>query len=184
MVSNETQFLLALLAIFAGFAFVLFKMIDGKQDKLNTDVASAYEHLRKYTLDPILAEIFGIKRGKYKPNEFFNTPEVIINLSEYRNKLFKFNKVSEMRGSILLMLDLSFKTTVSIVLVIIAFIIINEIFINSVYNTFEINILQAIILDSIILAILVIFLVSFVKKFISINASFKIQITELKGGLP
>ena len=184
MISNETGFFLALLPIFAGFAIVLFKMIDSKQDKLDEDVASTYAHLRKHTLDPILREIIEVKRGKYKPNEFFNAPEVAINLSEYREKLFKFNKVSEMKGNILLMLELSLKTTVGIVLMIIVFITINEIFINSVYNTFGISILHTIILDSIILATLTIFLVIFVRKFISTNTSFKAQITELKGGLP
>ncbi len=139
MISSETGFFLALLPIFAGAAIVLFKMVDSKQDKLDTDVASTYEHVRKYTLDPILGEILGGKRGKYKPNEFFNTPEVVMKLSEYRTKLFQFNKVNEMKGSILLMLDLSLKITVSIVLVIITFITINEIFINSIYNTFGIS---------------------------------------------
>lgn len=184
MISNETGFFLALLPIFAGFVIVLFKMLDSKQDKLDTDVSTTYEHLRKHILDPILGEIFGSKRGKYKPKEFFNTPEVIIKLSEYREQLFKFNKVTEMKKSILLMLELSFKTTVSIVLVIVISIIINEIFINSIYNIFGISILNVIILDGTVLTILVIFLAVFIRKFISINASFKAQITELKGGLP
>ncbi len=159
-------------------------MLDSKQDKLDTDASTTYEHLRKYVLDPILGEIFGSKKGKYKPNEFFNTPEVVIKLFEYRGQLFKFNKVNEMKKSILIMLDLSFKTTVSIVLVIIIAIIINEVFINSIYNTFGISTLHTIILIGTVLAILTTFLVVFIRKFMSINASFKAQITELKGGLP
>lgn len=184
MFTNEIEFLLALLAIFAGFAIVLFKILDTKQDELDKDVSNTYDHLRKHILDPILGEIFGGKRGRYKPHEFFNTPEVTIKLSEYRRELFKFNKVSEMKGSIMLMIDLSFKTTIGIVIVILAFIAVNEIFINSIYNSVEISISQALTIESIILAILATFLAIFVKRFFSINASFKAQVRELKGGLP
>ncbi len=184
MVLDETIFLLALLPIFGGFAITLFKMLDSKQDKLDEDVASAYEHLRKHTLDPILIEIFGSKKGKFKPQEFFNTLEVIIKLSEYRKQLFKFNKVSGMKGSIMLILNLALKTTVSIVFVILVFIAINELFINSDYNTFGINMSHASVLHFIVLIITGTFFVVFVIKFMSINASFKEQITELKGGLP
>ena len=184
MILNETIFLLALLSAFTGFAIVLFKMLDSKQDKLDADAASAYEYLRKYTLDPILEEIIGSKRGKYKPKEFFNTPEVVEKLSEYRRHLFKFNKVSGMKGSIILILKLSLKTSIGIVLVIITFIAINELFVNSAYNTFGISMLHAVILNSVVLVILCIFLAIFVRKFICINTSFKEQITELKEGLP
>ncbi len=86
MILDETIFLLALLPIFGGFAIGLFKMLDSKQDKLDEDAACAYEHLRKHILDPILVEIFSSKKGKYKPQEFFNTPEVIIKLSEYKKQ--------------------------------------------------------------------------------------------------
>ena len=184
MLLDEASFLLALLPIFAGLAIVLFKMLDSKQDKLDADTAGAYDHLRKYTLDPILGEIIGSKRGKYKPHEFFNTPEVIGKLSEYRKQLFKFNRVSELKGNIMLMLKLSLNTTIGILFVVVAFILINEFFINSVYNTFEISILHAVISYLIILSILVMFLVIFLRNFVGINASFKTQITELKGGLP
>ncbi len=61
-------------------------MADNKQDKLDADTASAYDHLRKYTLDPILGEIIGSKRGKYKPHEFFNTHKVIGKLPEQYTK--------------------------------------------------------------------------------------------------
>ena len=184
MSSNETIFLLTLLPMFGGFAYALFKMLDSKQDKLDTDTASAYKHLRENTLDPILGEILGGKRGKYKPQEFLNTPEVIKKLSEYKKELFKFNKISEKKGSIMLLLKLSLKTTVGISLVIVIFITINELFVNSTYNTFGISMQYATTLHIIILSILIIFLGAFVAKFMSINASFKEQITELKGGLP
>jgi len=184
MILDETIFLLVLLPIFGGFAVTLFKILDSKQDKLDEDVASAYEYLGKHTLDPILVDIFGSKKGKYKPQEFFNTPEVVIKLSEYRKQLFKFNKVSGMKGNIMLILNLSLKTTVSIVLVILVFIAINELFINSDYNTFGTNMLYATVVHFIILIISGLFLVIFVVKFMSINTSFKEQITELKGGLP
>ena len=84
----------------------------------------------------------------------------------------------------MLLLKLSLKTTVSILLVIIAFIAINELFVNSTYNTFGISMLHTTILHIVVLSISGIFLIVFVAKFMSINASFKEQITELKGGLP
>lgn len=84
----------------------------------------------------------------------------------------------------MLILKLSLKTTVSIVLVILTFIAINELFVNSDYNTFGISTLHTAVLHFIVLIISGLFLVVFVVKFMSINASFKEQITELKGGLP
>ncbi len=184
MISTESVFLLALLSIFAGFAVVLFKMLDSKPDKLDTDVSTAYAHVRKHVLDPILGEIFSSKKGKYKPTEFFNTPEVVLKLSEYRAQLFKYNRVYEIRSSVLLMLDFTFKTTLCLVTVIIITILANEIFINSDYNTFEITMSHILLLVGIVLIILTTFLILFIKKFMSFNASFKTQITELKGGLP
>lgn len=184
MILTETVVLLALLPIFGGVTALLFKMLDSKQDKLDVYSTSAYKHLREHALDPILWEILGGKRGKYKPQDYFNTPEVIQKLFEYKKELFKFNRISEKKGNIMLLLDLSLKTTVIILFVIIIFIGINELFVNTAYNISGISVLYTTILQFIVLLILSIFLIIFLAKFMSVNTSFKEQISELKGGLP
>ncbi len=183
MLLNEIIPLLALFSIFAGLAITLFRIRDSKQDKLDAYTASAYEYLKQHTLDPILEEIFGSKRGKYKPREFFNTPEVIQKLSQYRKHIFKFNKVSEMGVSIIMMLELSLLTSSCLAAVIMAYIATNELFINSAYNTFGVSILHMAVLCSGICATLGVFLIFFLKKFVCINDSFREQIAELKDGL-
>lgn len=167
-----------------GFILSLVRVKNTKQDKLDKDVENAYKHLRDYILDPILKEIIGGKRGRYKTDEFFDTPEVIRKLDEYRKQLFKFNKISEEKGSIMLMWDLSLNTAIGIVVVSALFMGITELLVNSTYNTFGINMSQIIIFEIILLLILILFLAGFIKKYQSINSSFKKQITELKGGLP
>ncbi len=48
------------------FWFALFKMEDDKRDKLDDDITKTYQHLRDYTLDPILQGILSSTKGKLK----------------------------------------------------------------------------------------------------------------------
>ena len=173
----------AILAICGTGAFALFRMYNDKQNELDQDIINAYTHLRDHTLDPILKEIFGSKRGKYNPHDFFNTPEVVVKLDCYRKELFKFNKVSEMKEIIIMMLKLSTKTIIGIMIITGMFIVINELFVNSNYNTFGISVFHVIILYFSILVILFIFFSVFIHNYTCINNSFKTRIQELKGGL-
>lgn len=180
---NEIVPLVALFSIFAGLSITLFRILDNKQDKLDTDTASAYEYLKKHTLDPILEEIFGSKRGKYKPKEFFNTPEVTQKLSQYRKHIFTFNKVNGMKETIIMMLDLSLRTSVCLAVVIMAYIATSEWLADFAYSIFDVNMTHVAALYFGIGATLVILLIFFLKKFICINGSFRKEIKELKEGL-
>ena len=165
------------------FGFVLFRMEDDKRDKLDLDLTKTYQHLRDYTLDPILQGILSSTKGKFKAEKFFKTPEVIENLERYRVHLFKFNEVSNKKQSIILLLKLSANTSLALGLITFVFTATNELFINSEYNTFGISTLYLPIVNGVILVVGLIFLVSFIQQFRSTNSSFKSEIRELSGGL-
>ena len=165
------------------FWFALFKMEDDKRDKLDDDITKAYQHLRSCTLDPILQGILSSTKGKFKTEEFFKTPEVIEKLEQYRIHLFKFNEVSNKKLSIVLLLKLSGNTSIVLGIITLLFITTNELFINSEYNTFGINTLYVAGLNGVILVIGLIFLITFIRQFRSLNSSFKSEINGLKGGL-
>ena len=165
------------------FWFALFKMEDDKRDKLDDDITKAYQHLRSYTLDPILQGILSSTKGKFKTKEFFKTPEVIEKLEQYRVYLFKFNEVSNKKQIIILLLKLSANTSLVLGIVTLLFITANELFINSEFNTFGISTLHIAGVNGIILIVGLIFLGSFIQQFRSSNSSFKSEIRGLKGGL-
>ena len=165
------------------FWFALFRMKDDKRDKLDEDITKAYQHLRNFTLDPILQGILSSTKGKFKPREFFKTPAVIEKLEQYRIHLFKFNEVSSKKQSIILLLELSANTSIVLGIITLLFIATNELFINSEYNTFGINTLYVAGLNGVILIIGLIFLISFIRQFSSLNSSFKSEIRGLNGGL-
>ena len=154
-----------------------------EDDKLDEDISSAYQHLRKYSLDPILQGILSSTKGKFKTEEFFKTPEVIEKLEQYRVHLFKFNEVSNKKQSIILLLKLSANTSIVLGIITLLFVASNEFFINSDYNTFGISTLHIAGLNSVILIVGLIFLGSFIQQFRSSNSSFKTEIRGLKGGL-
>ena len=182
MVSNEIIFYTALFSVFCTFSFMLFRMTDSKQDQLKSDTASTYENLRKTVLDPILMVILISRRGKYKPNDFFNTPEVVLKLSEYRKHLFIFNRVSGMQNNIVMMLKLLLKISVCIGLMTALLIMLNMLDLRLVYKYVSMEIIIG-LMHGILLTLIVIF-GFFLKNYCSINNLFNEQIIELKGGLP
>lgn len=165
------------------FGCTLFRMKDDKRDKLDEDITKTYQHLRNYTLDPILQGILSSTKGKFKTEKFFKTPEVIEKLEQYRVRLFKFNEVSNKKQIIILLLELSTNTSIILGIITFLFTATNELFINSKYNTFGIDILYIVCLNAIVLVIGLIFITSFIQQFLSFNSSFKSEIRELNGGL-
>lgn len=179
----ETYIFGSITSAFIIFWFALFRMQDDKRDKLDADIEKAYQHLRNYTLDPILQGILSSSKGKFKTEEFFKTPEVIEKLEQYRTHLFKFNEVSSKKHNIILLLKLSANTSITLGIVTLLFVTTNELFINSEYNTFGISTLHIAGLNGVILLVGLIFLVGFIQQFFSSNSSFKSEIRGLKGGL-
>ena len=175
---------MASMSAFIGLSIALFRMRVNRQDRINDEIAKAYEHLRKHTLNPILESIFAGKRGRYKPGDFFNTPEVAIKLDEYRGHLFRFNRVGGMGGSIMMTPDLSLKTSVAIALLTLALIVMNEVFVNSINEEFADNVPYVAVMYIIILGIPAAFVAGFLRDFLRIDSLFREKIGELKGGLP
>ena len=179
----ETIIFGSIASVFTIFGFALFRMEDDKRDKLDVDLTKAYQHLRNFTLDPILQGILSSTKGKFKPEKFFNTPEVIEKLEQYRVHLFKFNEVSNKKEIIILLLKFSANTSIVLGFITFLFTAVNELFINSEYNTIGISTLYIAVLNGVILVVGLIFLVSFIQQFRSSNSSFKSEIRELRGGL-
>lgn len=161
----------------------LFRMEDDKRDKLDDEVSQSYKYLRDNTLDPILQQILSSKTGRFKPEKFFSTPEVVEKLTTYKSKLFQYNEVSGKRNTILTMLSLSFHTAIILGVTTLLLTGFNELFVNSDYNMTFLKTIHIAALTAIVLGIGLIFLGSFIYQYRSNNTSFKNGIRALTGGI-
>lgn len=107
MTKTEPDHLVALGTVFLGCAFFLFREVRSKADKSDELLEMSYTYMRKHDLDPILHKVLGGKKGRHKPNEYFATPEVVIEMHRYRTHLFRFIEASCGKGGALLPLQMA-----------------------------------------------------------------------------
>ena len=111
MILPDAALFVGVASVMAALGIALFKMSSDKKKSMDADIDKTYTAMNKHLLQPALQSIIGSRRGVYKTQELFKTPDVIKKLDAYKRALFEYNEASSRRGAILAWLGLACKAS-------------------------------------------------------------------------